>query len=128
MYNAEYFFVANPLNRYNVSSRSKFKPNSDGSIDVYIQNESPGQGQGSELAAGAEGQVHIDAAVVLAAREAAVASRRKLEDSAGREGRLAQSRRLRPPASRRAAGRSSERSPVLRGLAEHAAGDFSRSW
>jgi hypothetical protein len=43
MYNGEYFFVDNPLNRYNVSSRSKFKPNADGSVDVYIQNESPGK-------------------------------------------------------------------------------------
>ncbi len=43
MYNAEYFFVENPLNRYNLSSRSKFKPNADGSIDLYIQNESPGK-------------------------------------------------------------------------------------
>jgi hypothetical protein len=43
MYNAEYFFVDNPLNRYNVSSRSKFKTNADGSVDVYIQNESPGK-------------------------------------------------------------------------------------
>lgn len=43
MYNAEYFFVDNPLNRYNVSSRSKFKPNADGSVNVYIQNESPGK-------------------------------------------------------------------------------------
>jgi hypothetical protein len=43
MYDAGYFFVDNPLNRYNVSSRSKFKANKDGSIDVYIQNESPGK-------------------------------------------------------------------------------------
>jgi hypothetical protein len=43
MYDTGYFFVPNPLNRYNVSSRSKFKPNADGSIDVYIQNESPGK-------------------------------------------------------------------------------------
>jgi hypothetical protein len=43
MYNGEYFFVDNPLNRYNVSSRSKFKPNPDGSTDIYIQNESPGK-------------------------------------------------------------------------------------
>ena len=43
MYNGEYFFVENPLNRYNVSSRSKFKTNPDGSVDVYIQNESPGK-------------------------------------------------------------------------------------
>jgi len=43
MYNGEFFFVDNPLNRYNVSSRSKFKTNPDGSVDVYIQNESPGK-------------------------------------------------------------------------------------
>jgi len=43
MYDAQYFFVDNPLNRYNVSSRSKFKANPDGSIDLYIQNESPGK-------------------------------------------------------------------------------------
>jgi hypothetical protein len=43
MYNAEYFFVDNPLNRYNISSRNKFKANKDGSIDIYIQHESPGK-------------------------------------------------------------------------------------
>jgi len=43
MYDQSYFFVPNPINRYNVSSRSKFKANPDGSIDVYVQNESPGK-------------------------------------------------------------------------------------
>jgi hypothetical protein len=43
MYNAQYFFVENPLNRYNVSSRSQFKANADGSVDVYIQHKSPGK-------------------------------------------------------------------------------------
>jgi hypothetical protein len=43
MYNAEYFFVANPLNRYTLSSRNKFKYNKDGSVDLYVQNESPGK-------------------------------------------------------------------------------------
>jgi hypothetical protein len=42
MYDANYFFVANPLNRYTVSSRTKFKENPDGSIDVYIQHENTG--------------------------------------------------------------------------------------
>jgi hypothetical protein len=43
MYDAEYFFVANPLNRYTLSSRSKFKTNKDGSVDLYIQSTSPGK-------------------------------------------------------------------------------------
>ena len=43
MYDAGYFFVDNPLNRYNLSQRNKFKTNPDGSIDLYIQNESPGK-------------------------------------------------------------------------------------
>ena len=43
MYDANYFFVPNPINRYNVSQRNKFKTNPDGSVDVYIQNESPGK-------------------------------------------------------------------------------------
>ncbi len=43
MYDAEYFFVANPLNRYTLSSRNKFKLNQDGSVDLYLQNESPGK-------------------------------------------------------------------------------------
>ncbi len=42
MYNAAYFFVANPLNRYTLSLRDALKENSDGSIDFYIQNENPG--------------------------------------------------------------------------------------
>ena len=43
MYDSAYFFVPNPINRYTVSSRSKFTANADGSVDVYVQNESPGK-------------------------------------------------------------------------------------
>jgi hypothetical protein len=42
MYNGEYFFVANPLNRYSISARQNLKANADGSTDLYIQNETPG--------------------------------------------------------------------------------------
>ena len=43
MYDENYFFVDNKLNRYNLSQRNKFKTNPDGSVDLYIQNESPGK-------------------------------------------------------------------------------------
>jgi hypothetical protein len=43
MYDNNYFFVPNPIKRYNVSSRNKFKANADGSIDIYVQHESPGK-------------------------------------------------------------------------------------
>jgi DNA sulfur modification protein DndE len=42
MYDKEYFLVPNPLNRHALSSRDKFKRNPDGSMDLYVQKESPG--------------------------------------------------------------------------------------
>ena len=42
MYDDKYFFVDNPLNRYTLSSRFNFKFNTDGSLDLYLQNQNPG--------------------------------------------------------------------------------------
>jgi len=42
MYDSDYFFVANPINRYSISARQNLKANPDGSVDLYVQNESPG--------------------------------------------------------------------------------------
>ena len=42
MYDSNYFFVANPINRYSISARQKLKPNPDGSVNLYIQKDSPG--------------------------------------------------------------------------------------
>jgi len=42
MYDGNYFFVQNPINRYSISARQNLKANPDGSIDLYIQNQSPG--------------------------------------------------------------------------------------
>ncbi|MGE3739271.1 MAG: DUF1254 domain-containing protein [Geminicoccaceae bacterium] len=42
MYDADYFFVANPLNRYSISPRQNLKANADGSVDLLVQHESPG--------------------------------------------------------------------------------------
>ena len=43
LYNAEHFLVVNPLNRYKLDSRSKFRHNQDGSLDLYVQKDSPGK-------------------------------------------------------------------------------------
>jgi hypothetical protein len=42
MYDDQYFFVPNPLNRYTLSERNALKQNADGSVDLYLQTNSPG--------------------------------------------------------------------------------------
>jgi hypothetical protein len=42
MYDKDYFFVSNPINRYSISARQNLKANPDGSVDLYIQKDTPG--------------------------------------------------------------------------------------
>lgn len=42
MYDSRGFFVANPLDRVSLSQRNTFNFNPDGSLDLYIQKDSPG--------------------------------------------------------------------------------------
>src|SRR4029450_6696601 len=42
MYDAGYFFVANPINRYSISQRQNLKTNADGSTALLMQTDSPG--------------------------------------------------------------------------------------
>jgi hypothetical protein len=81
------FLVENPIDRYTVSQRNKFKTNGDGSVGVYIQNESPGEDKEQNWCLRRR-QVHADSAVVLAEGEAAVYPRRNVEDSSDQRGQL----------------------------------------
>jgi len=43
MYDKNLFFVPNTINRYSLSERDNLVTNDDGSLDFYIQAESPGE-------------------------------------------------------------------------------------
>jgi hypothetical protein len=42
MYDEAGFPVANPINRFAIGDRDQLKFNADGSLDLYIQHDSPG--------------------------------------------------------------------------------------
>ena len=59
MYDAQSFFVANPINRYNVAAWMPLKYNPDGSLDIYIQRDSPGKEKEANWLPAAKGDFSV---------------------------------------------------------------------
>jgi hypothetical protein len=55
MYDTDSYLVANPLNRYSLSSRDALKTDPDGSLTLYIQHDSPGPDAEANWLPGPEG-------------------------------------------------------------------------
>jgi hypothetical protein len=53
LYGSDSFFVANPISRFAISSWMPLRRGRDGSVDIYVQQESPGEnGESNWLPAG----------------------------------------------------------------------------
>ncbi len=59
MYDEEMFFVANPINRYSMSVRTDPRYGDDGSLTIYIQNQSPGAGLEANWLPAPAGKFHL---------------------------------------------------------------------
>ena len=59
MYDAESFLAANPIHRYNIAGWMPLKYNPDGSLDVYIQHDSPGKQKESNWLPAPEGTFNV---------------------------------------------------------------------
>ncbi|MGI6853043.1 DUF1254 domain-containing protein [Mesorhizobium sp. 1B3] len=59
MYDENFFFVANPLDRYSISPRQDLKYNADGSLDLYLQHSSPGAEKESNWLPAPEGKFFL---------------------------------------------------------------------
>jgi len=56
MYNEKMFFVDNPVQRYAIGDRDKLRFNKDGSLDIYIQQASPGKDKEANWLPAAKGR------------------------------------------------------------------------
>jgi len=59
MYEPESFFVPNAINRYAVSSWMPFKRNADGSLDLYLQADSPGKDKEANWLPAPKGEFNV---------------------------------------------------------------------
>ena len=83
LYDTEGFQVANPLNRFAVSSWMPFVYNADGSLDLYFQNESPGADKEANWLPAPKGPFNLTMRLYAPRSDALD---RQVEPAAGRQG------------------------------------------
>ena len=109
LYDPEGYQVANPLNRFAVSSWMPFKTNPDGSLDLYVQNENPGKDREGNWLPAPNGCVQSDDAALCSQVRGA---HRQVEPACGGEVR----------------GLHGPNGPVANGPVESGIGPFGRHW
>lgn len=70
MYGADQFFVTNPINRFAIGDRDRLAFNADGSLDLYIQTDSPGADKESNWLPAPAGPFTMNLRLYLPRREA----------------------------------------------------------
>ena len=86
MYNDKQFFVDNPLGRYAIGDRDDLRANPDGSLDIHIQQQSPGPSSQSWMAPGppaGEAGVVVGVARPWSSNEGAHGGNRTVPSAAG---------------------------------------------
>jgi hypothetical protein len=59
MYDTDFFFVPNPINRYDLAQRDKLITNPDGSVDLYLQPASPGKAKEANWLPAPKGKFYL---------------------------------------------------------------------
>ena len=71
MYGSDFQLVKNPINRFSIGDRTKgLTYNSDGSLDVYIQNQAPAGHESNWLPGPPSGLFRINYRIYLPTKEA----------------------------------------------------------
>jgi hypothetical protein len=59
MYDQDHFLIPNPLNRYTISQRDDLVANADGSVDIYLQADTPGKDKKANWLPGPKGKFTV---------------------------------------------------------------------
>ncbi len=92
LYDTDFFFVPNPIDRYELSQRNTFVTNPDGSVDFYIQAESPGKDKEANWLPAPKGKFALVLRMYGPTRHAADDRGRLVDAAAGQEGAVDESR------------------------------------